>query len=234
MFKVSPGIEPGLKDSKSLVIPLHHETKKIYMNEHLNKLYIKIYMNETLQKLFITSFENGNITHLLDKFKDENNDSTYNLYKGLIYLNIKKYHNASKYFYKGIENDPSNTMIYNNLTHLPLMYQKKKYIITIEGHLHTTHSFGVLFRQFIKSLQKLEYVDLRIKHIPTIGNNDDEYISLSNNTNTVSDLTIRLCIPVNDGMVSHSNYFSCSENNDSKYTLVFVVTEGINVRYFTK
>ena len=66
----------------------------------------------------------------------------------------------------------------------------------------------------IKSLQKLEYVDLRIKHIPTIGNNDDEYISLSNNTNTVSDLTIRLCIPINNGMVSHNNYFNCSENND--------------------
>ena len=27
MFKVLPGIEPGLKDSKSLVIPLHHKTK---------------------------------------------------------------------------------------------------------------------------------------------------------------------------------------------------------------
>jgi hypothetical protein len=206
----------------------HYHCKQQY----LNKLYIYIYMNETLQKLFITSFENGNITHLLDKFKDENNDSTYNLYKGLIYLNLKKYHSASKYFYKGIENDPSNTMIYNNLTYLPLMYQKKKYIITIEGHLHTTHSFGVLFRQFIKSLQKLECVDLRIKHIPTIGKNDDEYISLYNNRNTISDLTIRLCIPVNDVMVGRSNYFNCSENNDSKYTLVFVVTEGINVRSF--
>ena len=27
--KVSPGIEPGLKDSKSLVIPLHHETNTL-------------------------------------------------------------------------------------------------------------------------------------------------------------------------------------------------------------
>lgn len=29
MLKVSPGIEPGLKDSKSLVIPLHHETNNM-------------------------------------------------------------------------------------------------------------------------------------------------------------------------------------------------------------
>ena len=29
MFEVSPGIEPGLKDSKSLVIPLHHETNNM-------------------------------------------------------------------------------------------------------------------------------------------------------------------------------------------------------------
>ena len=35
MLKVSPGIEPGLKDSKSLVIPLHHETKK--MKKYITK-----------------------------------------------------------------------------------------------------------------------------------------------------------------------------------------------------
>lgn len=110
--------------------------------QYLNNSYIYKYMNETLQKLFITSFENGNITHLLDKFKDENNDSTYNLYKGLIYLNLKKYNTASKYFYKGIENDPSNTMIYNNLTHLPLMYQKKSSVNDDYSHIKTLISFN--------------------------------------------------------------------------------------------
>ena len=42
MFKVSPGIEPGLKDSKSLVIPLHHETNKIKKNIFLNNTYATI------------------------------------------------------------------------------------------------------------------------------------------------------------------------------------------------
>ena len=83
-------------------------------------------MNQELSSLFLTSFNNGKITHLLDKFTEEHDDSIYNLYKGIIYLNLKDYYNASKYFYKGIENNPGNKDIHSNLKYLPLMYQKKK------------------------------------------------------------------------------------------------------------
>ena len=46
-------------------------------------------MNKELSNLFLTSFNNGKIIHLLDKFKNENEDSIYNLYKGIIYLNLR-------------------------------------------------------------------------------------------------------------------------------------------------
>jgi hypothetical protein len=189
-------------------------------------------MNKELSNLFLTSFNNGKIIHLLDKFKNENEDSIYNLYKGIIYLNLKDYNLASKYFYKGIKNNPSNELLYSNLKMLPSMYQRKKYIITVEGHLHTTHSFGIIFKQFLKSLRKLDYVELRLKHIPVIGIEDK---FLSSNKEIMSDLTIRLCIPTNDnnkGMVYFCNSFDCSPDKNSKHTLIFVVTEGINVRFF--
>ena len=175
-------------------------------------------MNKELSNLFLTSFNNGKIIHLLDKFKNENEDSIYNLYKGIIYLNLKDYNLASKYFYKGIKNNPSNELLYSNLKMLPSMYQRKKYIITVEGHLHTTHSFGIIFKQFLKSLRKLDYVELRLKHIPVIGIEDK---FLSSNKEIMSDLTIRLCIPTNDnnkGMVYFCNSFDCSPDKNSKHT----------------
>tara|TARA_B100001093_G_scaffold412291_1_gene401913 strand:+ start:308 stop:3295 length:2988 start_codon:yes stop_codon:yes gene_type:complete len=183
-------------------------------------------MNQELSSLFLTSFNNGKIIHLLDKFTEEHDDSIYNLYKGIIYLNLKDYYNASKYFYKGIQNNPGNKDIHSNLKCLPLMYQKKKYIITLEGHFHTTHSFSILFNNFSKSLRKLDNVELRLRHIPMIGL-EDEYLStdIESKNDKISDLTIRICIPNN------KNIFDCSQDKNSKYTLIFIVTEGIHIRY---
>lgn len=186
-------------------------------------------MNKELQLKFLTNFKQGNIKNLLEDFSQELECPLYNIYKGLIYLNLKEYNLSSKYFFKSLEISPSNDLFYNNIKHLPMMYQKKKYIINLECHLHSTHSFSNIANNFIKSLTKLDNVDLRINHINSIGIEDKYYKNLKQiDDDTIADLTIRICIP----HVNGSKYvFDCSKKSKSKNTLIFLVSEAINVRF---
>ena len=186
-------------------------------------------MDIELRKKFLDAFNKGELLEVKDLFMEENDNYEYNLYKGIIYLNSQNYYLSSKYLFKSFESNPEYPYISGNFIHLPQLYQRKRFIINIEGHLHTTHSFGIIFNNFIKSLLKIENVDLRIKHNDFIGVEDKDYQNIKQvDKNESVDLTIRLCIPMFQNEKSIFNIKKCPK---SKITLIFIVTEYIDIRY---
>lgn len=181
--------------------------------------------------LCVSYFKQGNIQfvdHILNSSPHSKTNNNLIMMKGIIEMNKFQYQNASDLFWSVLENDPLNGMVRSNLNMLPKLYQKKKYIINLEGYANNNHSFSVIFHGLVNHLYFMENVDLRVEcislkalgNIQNNGNDPSFYNKVKPVDKTImADLTIRILYP-----------FDVSPCPYSKKTLVFIVTEKLWTR----